>query len=104
MPHVFDPGLLGDPDIVLLGAHRGERIVGVVVANRSDDGSGPVVGISNLVLPEPDGERQRVAAVAAVRATFADLPVVGYERGVDLGAMMALGFERLGPLRTWVTG
>jgi hypothetical protein len=103
-PRVFDRALLDDPDIVLLGARQGERVAGVAVANRSDDGSGPVAGISNLVLPEPDGERHRADAVAAVRSTFPDLPVVCYERGADLAAMVALGFERLGPLRTWVTG
>ena len=103
-PRVFDRALLDDPDIVLLAAHEGERIAGVVVANRSDDGSGPVAGISNLVLPEPVGERHRAGAVAAVRTTFPDLPLVCYERGADLAAMTAIGFERIGPLRTWTTG
>ena len=77
--------------------------MGLVVANRSDDGSGPVVGLSNLVLPEDDRDAYRAGAVAAVRSTFPDLAVVGYERGAELDAMVELGFERLGPLRVWTT-
>jgi hypothetical protein len=100
---VFMPDLLDDPDIVLLAAHRQAETVGLVVANRSDDGSGPVVGLSNLVLPEDDRDAFRAGAVTAVMATFPDLSVVGYERGAELDAMVALGFERLGPLRVWTT-
>jgi hypothetical protein len=100
---VFMPDLLDDPDIVLLAAHRQAETVGLVVANRSDDGSGPVVGLSNLVLPEDDRDAHRAGAVAAVMSTFPDLAVVGYERGTELDAMVELGFERLGPLRVWTT-
>ncbi|MDP9482386.1 MAG: hypothetical protein M3P84_04100 [Chloroflexota bacterium] len=100
---VFMPELLDDPDIVLLAAHRQAETVGLVVANRSDDGSGPVVGISNLVLPEDDRGAYRAGAVAAVMSTFPDLSVVGYERGSELDAMVELGFERLGALRVWTT-
>jgi hypothetical protein len=98
---VFMPDLLDDPDIVLLAAHRAGRIVAVVVANRSDDGSGPVAGVSNLVLPGPDRGAFRAAAVGAVRSAFPGLPLVGYEGGAELEAMVALGFDRLGPLRVW---
>jgi hypothetical protein len=100
---VFMPDLLDDPDIVLLAAHRQAETVALVVANRSDDGSGPVVGMSNLVLPEDDRATFRAGAVAAVMATFPDMPLVGYERGTELDAMVELGFERLGPLRVWTT-
>ena len=100
---VFMPDLLGDPDIVLLAAHRQAETVGLVVANRSDDGSGAVVGISNLVLPDDDRDALRAGAVTAVMSTFPDLAVVGYERGTELDAMVELGFERLGPLRVWTT-
>jgi hypothetical protein len=98
---VFMPDLLDDPDIVLLGAQRHGEIVAVVVANRSDDGSGAVAGISNVVLPEEDRAAHRAGAVAAVRMTFPGLSLVGYDRGTELDAMVALGFERLGPLRVW---
>ena len=100
-PRIFMPDLLDDPDIVLLEAHREGGIVAVVVANRSDDGSGPVAGVSNVVLPEQDHAAHRAGAVAAVRSAFPGLPLVGYERGSELDAMVALGFERLGPLRVW---
>jgi hypothetical protein len=100
---VFMPELLDDPDIVLLAAHRQAETVGLVVANRSDDGSDPVVGLSNLVLPEDDRGAYRAGAVGAVMSTFPDLSVVGYERGEELDAMVTLGFERLGPLRVWTT-
>jgi hypothetical protein len=95
------PDLLDDPDIVLLGGQRQGDIVAVVVANRSDDGSGAVAGISNVVLPEEDRAAHRAGAVAAVRMTFPGLTLVGYEQGAELDAMVELGFERLGPLRVW---
>jgi hypothetical protein len=101
LSRVFMPDLLEDPDIVLLAAYRDGRIGAVVVANRSDDGSGPVAGISNLVLPEDDRAAHRAGAVAAVRSAYPELPLVGYEGGAELEAMVALGFEPLGSLRVW---
>jgi hypothetical protein len=77
--------------------------VALAIANRSDDGSGPVVGISNTVLLGDDPERYRAGAVAAVRDGFPGLPLVGYEHGEDLAAMSALGFQPLGPLRVWLS-
>lgn len=101
-PRIFMPALLDDPDIVLLVARAREGIVGVVVGNRSDDGSGPVAGVSNIAQPVDDGVASRAGAIAAVGAAFPDLPLVGYERGADLVAMQAFGFESLGSLRVWV--
>jgi hypothetical protein len=101
-PRIFMPALLGDPNIVFLAAYRRGRIAGVVVGSRSDDGLGPVAGVSNLVLPAKDGEDFRAGAIAAVRSAFPDLPLVSYDGGSDLEAMIALGFEPLGPLRVWV--
>lgn len=101
LSRIFMPDLLDDPDIVLLAANGPAGIAAVVVANRSDDGSGPVAGISNVVVPETDGLAFRAGAVGAVRSAFPGLPLVGYEGGADLEAMVALGFERLGPLRVW---
>ncbi len=103
MPRLFGPALLGDPSIRFLAGWDGAIIRCVAAANRSDDGSGPVVGISNVVLGGDDPERHRAAAVQAVRDSFPGLPLVGYERGADLRAMCALGFETLGPLRVWIT-
>ena len=95
------PALLSDPDIVFLAAYRRGRIVGVVVGSRSDHGSGQVAGVSNLVLPAKGGEEYRAGAVAAVRSAYPDLPLVSYDNGSDLEAMISLGFEPLGPLRVW---
>ena len=50
------------------------------------------------VLGGDDPERYRPGILAAVRGAFPGLPVVGYERGDDLSAMRALGFESLGRL------
>jgi hypothetical protein len=101
-PHIFRPSLLGDAAIVFLALHADDRIVGVAVANRSDDGREPVCGISNLFFPDPSAEHHRAGALAAARAAFPGLPLVGYERGPDLAAVQALGFESLGPLRVWI--
>jgi hypothetical protein len=100
---LFRPALLDDPDIRFLAGRAGPRIAAVAIANRSDDGTGPVVGISNIVLGGSQGERHRAGAVAAVRAAFPGLTMVGYERGDDLKAMLALGFSALGPLRVWLS-
>jgi hypothetical protein len=99
---IFVPELLDDPDVAFLAARRDDRIVAVVVGNRSDDGSGPVGGVSNIVLPAEDVAAHRRGAIAAVGAAFPDLPLVCYDRGADLAAMRVLGFEQLGPLRVWV--
>ena len=40
---------------------------------------------------------------AAWRGAFPGLPLVGHERGDDLTAMLALGFQRSGSLRVWIT-
>jgi hypothetical protein len=101
-PRIFMPALLDDPDIVFLAAYRRGRIVAVVVGSRSDDGSGPVAGVSNLVLPAGGGEGYRNGAIAAVRSAFPDIPLVSYDDGADREAMRALGFESLGPLSVWV--
>ena len=103
LPRLFQPALLADPDIRFLAGREGGTIVAVAIANRTDDGSGPVVGISNIVLPAQEAARYRRDAVAAVRAAFPGLPVVGYEHGDDLAAMQVLGFRSLGPLRVWTS-
>ncbi|MET0772397.1 MAG: hypothetical protein ABWZ82_04875 [Candidatus Limnocylindrales bacterium] len=101
-PAMFPPILLDDPDIRFLAGRRSGRTLAVAAANRSDDGTGPVVGISNIVLGD-DGSWLLAGAVEAVRRAFPGLPMVGYERGDALAAMRALGFEPSGPLRVWIT-
>jgi len=103
LPRLFQPALLDDPDIRFLTGRQGTVTVALAIANRSDDGSGPVVGISNIVLLGDDPERSRAGIVSAVRTAFPGLPMVGYERGDDLAAMLALGFRGLGRLRVWLS-
>jgi hypothetical protein len=104
-PRLFLPALLADPNLAFLAGYQDEHIVAVAAANRSDDGVGPVCGISNFFLPGADGETHRssvlAGALSAARAAFPGLPLVGYERGDDLAAMRAVGFQTLGPLRVW---
>ncbi len=102
-PRLFRPTLLDDPDIRFLTGRSRDSTVALAIANRSDDGSGPVVGISNVVLLGDVRARYRAGAVAAVRRSFPGLPLVGYEHGDDLAAMLTLGFRALGPLRVWLS-
>jgi hypothetical protein len=100
---VFQPALLDDPDIRFLAAMQDGRVVAEAIVNRSDDGTEPVVGISNLVPRAGDPRTDVRGLIGAVREAFPGLPVVGYERGVDLIAMRGAGFRSLGPLRVWST-
>lgn len=103
MRHLFGPALLEHPGVRFVQGHLEGRIVAVAVASRSAAGTGPVVGISNIVLGGADGERYRGALVQAVRDTFPGLPLVGYEWGDDLERMLGVGLEAIGPLRVWIT-
>lgn len=104
-PGVFVPSLLDDPNVVFLVAHDpNSAFTGGIVAGGIAHRTSSVVGLSNVfILSEDERERERHwhAAVNAVRDSFPDLPVVGYERGVDLDIALSLGFETLGPLRIW---
>ena len=99
---LFRPSLLADPDMRFVAGWEDDRIVAVAAANRSDDGSGPVVGVSNIVLRGAGAERHRGGMMAAVQDVYPGLPLVGYERGDDLTAMTALGFRPTGALRVWI--
>lgn len=94
---VFRPGLLTDPDVVVLSAHADGALAGGVVANRS----GPVVGVSN-VFATTDPERLWHGIPAAVAAYFPGLPLVGYEGDEGLTAAARAGFVAVGRLRVWI--
>lgn len=94
---IFLPSLLADETIAFIAVYQQDRIIAGVIANRT----GAVVGLSNLFV-RGDSEALRAGCVAGVMAAFPGLPVVGYERGDDLIAAQALGFESLGPLRIWM--
>ena len=99
---LFQPALLDDPNDRFLAGMREGRIEAVAVANRSDDGSGPVVGVSNIMFSGGDLRRNGAGLIAAVQDVFPGLPLVGYHGGDDLTALLALGFRSLGSLRVWL--
>jgi hypothetical protein len=94
---IFLPSLLMDSNVVVLAAYRKHRIVAGAIANRTGD----VAGLSNLFVPQRHPEPFRAGCVAAVIDAFPGLPIVGYDRGRELAAAQALGFELLGPVRIW---
>jgi hypothetical protein len=91
---LFPAQLLGDPDVVFLAGERDGRIVATGVLHRTEK----VVGLSN-VTGDLAGAFRACAAASSTR--FPGLPVVGYERGPELEAALAAGFERLGGLAVW---
>ncbi len=95
---IFLPGLLDDKDIIFIEARHAGTIIAGAIANRT----GEVVGLSNLFVRAEDDESWRAGCVGAVMDLFPELPIVGYEAGHDLRAMLAQGFEKLGPVRIWV--
>jgi hypothetical protein len=94
---IFLPPLLHDPNVAIIAARQDERIVGGVIANRTND----VVGLSNLFAPTGMLEHGWPGAISAIAATFPGLPMVGYESGNDLAMAEQFGFERVGPLRVY---
>ena len=97
--HVFLPALLAEPDVAVIAGYQGQRIVAGAIGNRAAD----VVGLSNLFVPANDPGRFGAGCASAMIAAFPGLPVVGYASGPELAAAIALGFQRLGPLRIWAT-
>jgi hypothetical protein len=71
---VFAPGLIKNPDVVLIAAHRHGEIIATVAGNPSDDGSGAVAGVSNITLLDADRQGLRAEAIDAVRSAFHAFP------------------------------
>jgi hypothetical protein len=82
------PSLLAHPDVRFLTSGEAS-----VVVNRA----GGVAGLSNATGVGLDG-----AGLAAASRLWPGLPLAGYASGAELKAMLALGFEPVGPLRVWV--
>jgi hypothetical protein len=95
--HIFLLALLAEDDHAVIAGHRGSEIVAGCIASRSAD----VVGMSNIFVPRQDAPLLRAECLAAVMDLAPGRPVVGYERGDELAAAKALGFEPVGPLRVW---
>jgi hypothetical protein len=86
-----------DDSVSALVARSGGAVVAGAVINSSSD----VVGISNVFVRAGDALAHWRSALAAVRARYPTLPIVGYELGSVLALAQAAGCQALGPLRVW---
>jgi hypothetical protein len=95
---VFLPSMLCNPDFrFLLGQRRGEA-----VATAALNHSRHAVGLSNVFCATEEPARLFPGCVRLASSTFPGLPLVGYERGEDLVAATAAGFEAVHGLSVWV--
>ena len=94
---VLLPGMLERTRFSILARREEGAIVAGAVARL---GSG-VVDVSN-VYAVPGHTVDWAELATAVGLRFPGRPLVGYERGEDLEASMAGGFEPVGDLRVWV--
>jgi hypothetical protein len=91
--------LVGEATIRIVAARQRDR--GPILAGAILNGTGRVVGVSNVFIEEPDAvavwrDLQAIAATA-----FPGRAIVGYERGDDLAYAIQSGFSPLRPLRVW---
>ncbi len=94
---VFLPALLADEAVAIIAAYQQDRIIAGAIAHHTGD----VIGLSNMFGPAGEDARWRAGCIVTAMALFPALPIVGYEAGSYLAAMLAVGFEELGPLRVW---
>ncbi|MEV1021305.1 hypothetical protein [Streptomyces sp. NPDC050264] len=98
---LFQPGLLAEPEVLLLaGRDPDGRVVAGAVASPSDG----VLGISNVFAETGGPAAAWPVVLDAAHTLFPDVPLVGYERGDALTAARGQGFAPLGPLRVWLHG
>ena len=95
---VFGPELLRDVTVRALQRRGPSGVDAGAVVNRT----GSVVGVSNVFSIDMSATEVWTGAVAAISREFPALPIVGYERGEDLHAALASGFEAIGRLRVWL--
>ncbi|GAA2305079.1 hypothetical protein OKJ48_36545 [Streptomyces kunmingensis] len=97
--HLFRPGLLAEPEVLLVAGRdaRGSVVAGAVAS----PGDG-VIGISNVFAKSGDLTAAWPVVLDAAHALFPDVPLVGYEHGDALTAACAQGFTPIGPLRVWL--
>ncbi|GAB7191992.1 hypothetical protein NUM3379_27000 [Kineococcus sp. NUM-3379] len=94
---VLLPGLLRRGHVTVLARYEDRRPVAGAVARLG----GGAVDVSN-VWAAPGHEVGWAGLAAAVGALLPGRPLVGYERGEELQAALAGGFEPVGELRVWV--
>jgi hypothetical protein len=94
---VLLPGVLGNSRLHVLARHRDGTLTGGAVTHR-----GPAaVDLSNVWGVDGDaGLYDEV--LAAVSALHPGRAVTGYATGEELAAMLARGFDALGPQRVWL--
>ena len=97
-PALFPAALLGLPEVELIAAYEGERLVAGCALTRSGD----VVGLSCIHQESVDPFAARSDMVSEVLGRHPGLPLAGYESGRDLEAALRCGFEPVGPLRVWL--
>lgn len=94
---VFPDAVLDDPALRFYALVAADKVIGGCAINRSPG----CVGLSNVF--SADGiESVAQDVTACARHEAQGLPVVGYERGPELTAMLNSGFHDAGPLRVWV--
>lgn len=93
---VFPDRILSDPDLAPVAIVKDATVVAGLLANRAAG----AVGVSN-VFARPADRRAIPVGLAAAASLWPGLPLVGYGSGPDLGVLMGLGFESVGPLRIW---
>ncbi|MEU1850262.1 hypothetical protein ABZ499_13560 [Streptomyces sp. NPDC019990] len=96
---LFRDELLADPETFVISELSAD---GRVVAGAVATGSERVTGVSNVFAGGDLGPDVAWSTVQARDWLFPTLPVVGYERGDDLAAVVRHGFEPAGPLRVWL--
>jgi hypothetical protein len=97
-PQLFLPTMLANAEIGFVAAYQGQSLVAGAIANHTND----VVGLSNVFVPENDPVAFWTGCVAMTQERFSDMPIVGYERGRELGIAQEIGFEMLQPLKVWI--
>jgi hypothetical protein len=75
---------------------------GLIVAGAILHVTGAVAGLGNIFDREGDEHRTWREAAAAAREVARGTPIVGWEAGATVGAAVAAGCERLGPLTVWL--
>lgn len=91
------PALLAEDSVTLVAAWRDDAIVGGGIFNRAAG----VVGLSNVFAAPAQREAIWRDLPAQAARSFPGLALVGYEKGGDLDAARATGFDIVGPLRVW---
>ncbi|MDH6232505.1 hypothetical protein M2281_003104 [Mesorhizobium soli] len=94
----FLPALLSNPDVRFLLALDGDKVLGGGILNRAAG----VVGLSNVFSCGMSAETLWGGLIDQAAAQFPGLPLVGYERGIELATALQAGFETIGRLRVWL--